>query len=79
MGDAGIFTEVSGSSRTLPVVFIIELPTETPQASFLWYTVAVVTQIQLSRPRKTLAPLVTITTDRARGKGLCGFSKLAQL
>jgi hypothetical protein len=45
----------------------------------LWYTVAVVTQIQLSRSRKTLAPLSTITTARARVEWLCGFSKLTQL
>ena len=45
----------------------------------LWYTVAVVTQIQLSRSRKTLAPLSTITTARARAEGLCGLSKLTQL
>ena len=45
----------------------------------LWYTVAVVTQTRLSRSRKTLAPLSTITTAHARAEGLCGFSKLAQL
>jgi hypothetical protein len=45
----------------------------------LWYTVAAVTQTRLSRSRKTLAPLVTITTARARAKGLCGFTKLTQL
>jgi hypothetical protein len=45
----------------------------------LQYTVAVVTQTRLSRSRKTLAPLGTITTAHARAKGLCGFSKLTQL
>jgi hypothetical protein len=45
----------------------------------LWYTVAVVTQTRLSRSRKTLAPLGTITTARARAEGLCGFTKLTQL
>jgi hypothetical protein len=45
----------------------------------LWYTVAVVIQTQLSRSRKTLAPLGTITTARARAEGLCGFSKFTQL
>jgi hypothetical protein len=45
----------------------------------LRYTVAVVTQTRLSRSRKTLAPLGTITTARARAEGLCGFSKLTQL
>jgi hypothetical protein len=45
----------------------------------LWYTVAAVTQTRLSRSRKTLAPLGTITTARARAKGLCGFTKLTQL
>jgi hypothetical protein len=45
----------------------------------LWYTVAVVTQTRLSRSRKTLAPLDTITTARARAKGLCGFTKHTQL
>jgi hypothetical protein len=41
----------------------------------LRYTVAAVTQTRLSRSRKTLAPLGTITTARARAEGLCGFSK----
>jgi hypothetical protein len=45
----------------------------------LRYTVAVVTQTRLSRSRKTLAPLGTITTARARAEGLCGFIKLTQL
>jgi hypothetical protein len=45
----------------------------------LWYTVVVVTQTQLSRYRKTLAPLGTITMARASAEGLCGFSKLTQL
>ena len=45
----------------------------------LRYTVAVVTQTRLSRSRKTLAPLGTITTARTRVEGLCGFSKLIQL
>jgi hypothetical protein len=45
----------------------------------LWYTVAVVTQTRLSRSRKTLAPLGTITTARSRAEGLCGLSKLTQL
>jgi hypothetical protein len=45
----------------------------------LRYTVAVVTQSRLSRSRKALAPLGTITTARARANGLCGFTKLTQL
>jgi hypothetical protein len=45
----------------------------------LRYTVAAVTQARLSRSRKTLAPLGTITTARARAEGLCGFTKLTQL
>jgi hypothetical protein len=45
----------------------------------LRYVVAVVTQTRLSRSRKTLAPLGTITTARTRAEGLCGFSKLTQL
>jgi hypothetical protein len=45
----------------------------------LRYTVATVTQTRLSRSRKTLAPLGTITMTRARAKGLCDFSKLTQL
>jgi hypothetical protein len=45
----------------------------------LWYTVVAVTQTRLSRSRKTLAPLGTITTAHARAEGLCGFSKLNQL
>ena len=45
----------------------------------LRYTVAAVTQTRLSRSRKTLAPLGTITTARARAEGLCGFPKLTQL
>jgi hypothetical protein len=43
------------------------------------YTVAAVTQTRLSRSRKTLAPLGTITTAHARAEGLCGFTKLTQL
>ena len=45
----------------------------------LRYTMVAVTQTRLSRSRKTLAPLGTITTARARAEGLCGFSKLTQL
>jgi hypothetical protein len=45
----------------------------------LRYTVAAVTQTRLSWSRKTLAPLGTITTARARVEGLCGFTKLTQL
>jgi hypothetical protein len=45
----------------------------------LWYTMAAVTQTRLSRYRKTLAPLGTITTAHARAEGLCGFTKLTQL
>ena len=45
----------------------------------LRYTVAAMTQTWLSRPRKTLAPLGTITTAHTRAKWLCGFSKLTQL
>jgi hypothetical protein len=45
----------------------------------LRYTVAAVTQTRLSRSSKTLAPLGTITTARARAEGLCGLSKLTQL
>ena len=45
----------------------------------LRYTVAAVTQTRLSRSRKTLAPLGTITTTHARAEGLCGLSKLTQL
>jgi hypothetical protein len=45
----------------------------------LRYTVAAVTQTWLSRSRKILAPLGTITTARARAERLCGLSKLTQL
>jgi hypothetical protein len=45
----------------------------------LRYTVAAVTQTRMSRSRKTLAPLGTITMARTRAEGLCGFSKLTQL
>jgi hypothetical protein len=45
----------------------------------LRYTVAAVTQTQLSRSRKTLVPLGSITTTRARAEGLCGFTKVTQL
>jgi hypothetical protein len=38
-----------------------------------------VTQTQLSRSHKTLAPLGTITTARTRAEGFSGFSKLTQL
>jgi hypothetical protein len=46
---------------------------------FLRHTVAAMTQTRLSRSRKTLAPLGTITTTHTRGEGLCVFSKLTQL
>jgi hypothetical protein len=45
----------------------------------LRYTVAVVTQTRLSRSRKTLAPLGTITTTHTIVEELCGFSELTQL
>jgi hypothetical protein len=45
----------------------------------LRYTVVAVTQTRLSRSRKTLVPLGTITTTHARAEGLCGFTKLTQL
>jgi hypothetical protein len=45
----------------------------------LRYTVVDVKQTRLSRSRKTIAPLGTITTAHARAEGLCGFSKLTQL
>jgi hypothetical protein len=45
----------------------------------LRYTMAVVTQSRLSRSRKTLTPLGTITMARARAEGLCGLSILTQL
>jgi hypothetical protein len=45
----------------------------------LRYTVAAVTQTRLSRSRKNLAPLGTITSAHTRAKGLCGFTKLTQL
>jgi hypothetical protein len=45
----------------------------------LRYMVAVVTQTRLSRSRKNLAILDTITTAHPRAEGLCGFSKLTQL
>jgi hypothetical protein len=46
---------------------------------FLRYTVAAVIQTRLSRSRKTLTPLGTITTAHTRAEGLCGFTKLTQL
>jgi hypothetical protein len=45
----------------------------------LRYMVVAVTQTRLSRSRKTLAPLSTITTTLTRAKRLCGLSKLTQL
>jgi hypothetical protein len=45
----------------------------------LRYRLAAVTQTRLSRSRKTLDPLGTITTAHTRAEGLCGFSKLTQL
>jgi hypothetical protein len=45
----------------------------------LRHIVVAVTQTLLSRSRKILCPLGTITTARARAEGLCGFSKLTQL
>jgi hypothetical protein len=45
----------------------------------LRYMVVVVIQTRLSRSRKTLAPLGTVTTTHTRAEGLCGFSKLTEL
>jgi hypothetical protein len=45
----------------------------------LRYTMAAVTQTQLSQSCKTVVPLGTITTAHARVEGLCDFSKLTQL
>ena len=67
-----------------PLPAPLELSPPSPLSSFrpkrrgprsLRYTVAVVTQTWLSWSRKTLAPLGTITTARARVEGLCGLSK----
>jgi hypothetical protein len=71
-----------------PLLAPLKLSLPSPLSSFqprrhrprsLQYTVAVVTQTRLSRSRKTLAPLGTITMAHARTEGLCGFSKLTQL
>jgi hypothetical protein len=64
--------------RSLPSPLSIFRPKHRGPRS-LWYRVVVVTQTRLSRSRKTIAPLGTITTTRARAEGLCGFSKLTQL
>jgi hypothetical protein len=45
----------------------------------LRYMVVAMTQTRLSRSRKTLAPLGTISTSHARAEGLCGFFRLTQL
>jgi hypothetical protein len=45
----------------------------------LRYMVAAVTKTRLSRSRKTLAPLGTITIARVRAEGCVVFSKLTQL
>jgi hypothetical protein len=74
------------SGAPLPAPLVCSSPS--PLSSFqpkrrgprsLRYMVAAVTQTWLSRSRKTLAPLGTITTARARAEGLCGLSKLTQL
>jgi hypothetical protein len=71
-----------------PLSALLERSPPSPLTSFLpkrrglrslQYMVAAVTQTGLSWSRKTLAPLSTITTARARGEGLCGLSKLTQL
>jgi hypothetical protein len=71
-----------------PLLFPLGRSLPSPLSSFrpkrrgprsLRYTVAAVTQMRLSRSRKTLAPLGTITTTRTRVEGLCGFTKLTQL
>jgi hypothetical protein len=75
---AGLSPRASGPS--LPAPLGRSLPS--PLSSFrpkhrgphsLRYMVAAVTQIRLSRSRKTLAPLGTITMTHARADGLCGF------
>jgi hypothetical protein len=45
------------SSRTLPIVFTIELLAESRRPHSLRYTVATAPQTPLMRSRKTLAPL----------------------
>jgi hypothetical protein len=71
-----------------PLPAPLERSSSSPLSSFqpkrrgsrsLRYTVTIVTHTRLSRSRKTLVPLDTITTARARSEGLCGFSKLTQL
>jgi hypothetical protein len=71
-----------------PLLAPLERSPPSPLSSFrpkrrgpcsLRYTVAAVTQTRLSRSRKTLVPLGTITTARARAEGSCGFTKLTQL
>jgi hypothetical protein len=64
----------------LPAISTVEIPDKKRRGPrSLGYTVATVTQTRLSRSRKTLTPLDTITTARTRAEGLCGFSKLTQL
>jgi hypothetical protein len=78
------FPRTSGALRSAP----LGCSPPSPLSSFrprrcgprsLRYTVATVTQTWLSRSCKTLAPLGTIRTARARAEGLCDFSKLTQL
>jgi hypothetical protein len=52
---------------------------KTPRASFPLVHGGGRDTTRLSRSRKTLAPLGTITTARARAEGSCGFTKLTQL
>jgi hypothetical protein len=80
----GPFPRASGATLLAP----LEHSPPSPLSSFrpkrhgphsLGYTVAAVTQTQLSRSRKTLAPLGTISMAHARAEVLCGLSKLTQL
>jgi hypothetical protein len=80
----GSFPRASGSSLLAP----LRHSPSSPLSSFrlkhreprsLRYTVVAVTQTRLSRSRKILAPLGTITTACTRAEGLCGLSKLTQL
>jgi hypothetical protein len=68
-----MWCSASSFSRSLSVVFTIELPTETSRASSLRYTVVVAPQTRLMRSRKTLAPLGIITMAHSKAKGFVGF------
>jgi hypothetical protein len=68
------------SSRTLPVIFTIELPDETPRASFPpVHGGGRDTNSLIKVSQDSCSAQYNITTAHTRNDRFCGFSKLTQL